>query len=111
MTSQNPDGKELKKVQRRISDIMRDFADEQERRQNLLSIIAHVSSANIQLMSRTASSVRENRHLENPEDMQATIKKLEREINEKEAVIGSLWRKLAELQEKERELEKQVRDK
>ena len=108
MTSPNADRKELKRVQKRISELMRDYATEQEQRQNLLNTIQSVSSSNIQLMSASASSSRRNRQRTDTTDMRTTINELQRQLTEKEAVIGRLWNKLAELQERERELEAQT---
>lgn len=108
MTSSNADRKELKRVQKRISELMRDYAAEQEHRQNLLNTIQYVSSTNIQLMSDSASSSRRNRRRTDTADMSTTIDQLQRQLAEKEAVIGRLWNKLAELQERERELEAQT---
>lgn len=43
MTSLNPDVKELKQIQQRISDIMRQYTAEQQECQRMLSYIEYVS--------------------------------------------------------------------
>lgn len=90
MTSPNADRTELKRVQKRISELMRDYAAEQEERQNLLNTIQYVSSTNIQLMSTSASSSRRKRRRADPTDTSITIDQLQRQLNEKEVVIGRL---------------------
>lgn len=108
MTSSNPDREELKKVQRRISDLMREYSADQQDRQNLLDTIQRVSSTDIQLMSASASSARRNRRKGDTTDMNTMREELQRQLNEKDAMIGRLWYKLAELQERERELQAQI---
>lgn len=104
MASLGPDAQELKKIQKRISDIMRDYTAEQESRQNLLNTIEYVSSIDVQLMSRSTSSSMMRRGLPLNLDINVRVAQLTQELSEKEAAIGRLWNKLAELQEREREL-------
>lgn len=59
-------------------------------------------------MSASASSARRNRQKADSTDMNIMIEELQRQLNEKDAMIGRLWYKLAELQERERELKAQI---
>lgn len=104
MASVNPDVKELKQIQQRISDIMRQYTAEQQERQRMLSYIEYASRNDVQLMSASASNSRERRRRGGGSDMQQEIDTLKQQMSEKEAAIGRLWNKLAELQEREREL-------
>lgn len=104
MTGLNPDSKELKKVQKRISDTMRDLTDEQENYQNLINAIQDASAVDVQLMSNSASSSRRRRGRRDAGNMNRRVEELQTQLSAKEVAIGRLWNKLAELQEKEREL-------
>lgn len=104
MASADAERKELEDVKKRISNIMRDFAAEQQQHQNLLDLVRNASPAEVQLMSASASSASLNRQLAEPPDINTTVDDLQRQLIENEAAIGRLWLELADLQEREREL-------
>ncbi|TWU71832.1 hypothetical protein ED733_002250 [Metarhizium rileyi] len=108
MTGPNPSVKEIEHVKKRISDIMREYTAKQIERQHLVEVAELTSKVDRQLLTAATSSSRQRRGLEAAEDMNGRVTALQKEIAEKDEVIGRLWYKLAELQEKERELTKKA---
>lgn len=104
MASHGPTAEELRQVQKRISDIMRDYTAKQKERQDLLNYIDNVNDEALERISASVSvSMRRRGRTENI-TMKQRVEQLQNELAEKDEVIGRLWYTLAELQEREREL-------
>ncbi|GAB0134979.1 hypothetical protein EsDP_00003331 [Epichloe bromicola] len=108
MTSLTPDLKELKDVQKRISETMYDIDKKNEEEAVLAYAIQGASREEISLMGRSASSVRRNRDVADTEDMNERADYLRQRLFEIEQSKARLWLKIAELQEKEAELKQKL---
>lgn len=86
---------------------MRDASAQEQELQGILSVIDGISSADAALIADSSSSAKRKRGKPPPAEARAYREELQRKVVDKREEIGLLWAKINELQERERELEKQ----
>jgi hypothetical protein len=102
----DPTPQELSDIRKRISEIMVDVSKEQQELDEIIRFIDRIEQVDLQQMSGSASSARRRRYKAQAKSVEEEKKDYERRRAEKEESLGLMWRKIHELQEREKELTK-----
>lgn len=105
MSSPNPTVAELEAVQKRISESLREIQEKEEEYQITIDLIAQTSKSDREQMSKSASSSRKRRGMQDTTDIEQTLQLLQSRLLQIREAIQLQYLKLNELQSQERDLQ------
>ncbi|KPA45722.1 hypothetical protein FLAG1_01448 [Fusarium langsethiae] len=102
----DPTAQELSDIRKRISETMAYVSKEQQELDEIIQFINRIEQFDLQQMSGSASSARGKRNKAQVKSVKEEKEDYECRRAKKQESLGLMWRKIHELQERERELTK-----